>query len=77
MNAPCEPVKSATTLPEFLTARDLAELLKVSEKSIARWASQDASMPAIRLGRMVRFERQAVLDWLRSRTQGRRKRAAA
>jgi excisionase family DNA binding protein len=61
--------------PMFLTVADLAELLQVSEKSIARWAAQDASMPAVRLGKLLRFERQAVLDWLRSRTQGRRKRA--
>lgn len=73
-DAPCEPVESATTPPErYLTVSDLAELLQVSEKSIARWASHDSTMPAIRLGKLMRFERAAVLDWLASRTQGRRK----
>jgi excisionase family DNA binding protein len=51
-------------LPTFLTARDVADMLRVDERTVLRWAQRDASMPAIRLGRVVRFEREPLLRWL-------------
>ena len=39
-------------------------MLRVDEKTVLRWAQQDASMPATRLGRVVRFEREQLLRWL-------------
>lgn len=52
------------TLPTFLTAREVADMLRVDERTVLRWAQQDASMPATRLGRVVRFEREPLLRWL-------------
>ena len=52
------------SLPVYLTPRDVAAMLQVDERTILRWAAQDASMPATRLGRVIRFEREPLLRWL-------------
>jgi len=49
---------SASVSPVFLTAREVADMLRVDTRTILRWAQHDASMPATRLGRVVRFERE-------------------
>jgi excisionase family DNA binding protein len=61
---------TTTVLPTFLTARQVADMLQVDERTVLRWAQHDASMPATRLGRVVRFEREPLLRWL-SRKQPR------
>ena len=55
---------STSALPTFLTAEQIADMLQVDERTVLRWAQQDASMPVTRLGRVVRFEREALLRWL-------------
>jgi len=55
---------SGGPLPTFLTARQVAAMLHVDERTVLRWAQHDASMPATRLGRVVRFEREPLLRWL-------------
>ena len=54
----------------YLDARDVAAILKVSPKSVFRWAAQDPTMPALRIGGTVRFPRERLLRWLRDREQG-------
>lgn len=54
----------------YLTADQVGELLQVSGKSIYRWAAKDASMPTLRIGATVRFPKDRLLAWLRSREQG-------
>jgi excisionase family DNA binding protein len=56
--------------PVFLTAKQVAAMLQVSEKSILRWAAADPTMPALRIGRTLRFERDRLLAWFRTNTQG-------
>jgi excisionase family DNA binding protein len=63
--------------PTYLTAKDVAELLQVDVKSVYRYASTDATMPATRIVGVVRFEREALMRWLDQHTQGRRKGRAA
>jgi excisionase family DNA binding protein len=63
------PVSDAEA-PMFLTAQQVAELLQVSEKSVLRWAAQDPSMPALRIGRTLRFPREQLLAWFKTNTQG-------
>ena len=48
----------------YLTARQVADLLQVDEKTVQRWSLQDASMPVLRRGRVVRFPRKRLLVWL-------------
>src|SRR5438093_13258672 len=55
---------------EYLTAEEVAQLLRVSVKSVSRWAINDKSMPVLRIGGRVRFPRERLLAWLRSREQG-------
>ena len=57
---------------EYLTAEQVAELLQVSQKSVFRWAAEDPSMPALRIGRRtVRFPRERFARWLATREHGR------
>jgi hypothetical protein len=44
-------------LIEYLTARQLAAWLQVSEKTVYRWAQQDPSMSVLRIAGVVRFPR--------------------
>jgi excisionase family DNA binding protein len=50
--------------PAYLTAAQVSDLLQVDEKTVLRWSLQDASMPVLRRGRVVRFPRERLLVWL-------------
>ena len=50
--------------PSYMTPREVAEMLKVDDRTVLRWAQQDASMPVTRIGRVIRFERELLLRWL-------------
>jgi len=53
----------------FLTPKQVAEMLHVSEATVSRWAAQDATFPATRLpGRLVRIEEKALVRWLGRKT---------
>jgi excisionase family DNA binding protein len=53
----------------YLTPAEVAELLKVSPKTVSRWALEDPSMPVTRIGRTVRFDREALERWLRAHSR--------
>jgi excisionase family DNA binding protein len=57
-------IERPTPLPTYVTPQQVAEMLQVDERTVLRWAQHDASMPATRLGRVVRFERELLLRWL-------------
>jgi excisionase family DNA binding protein len=65
------PASVVETLPEYLTAKEVGELLRRSEKSIYRLVKLEPSLPALRLGGGVLFPRERLLKWLRDREQGR------
>lgn len=69
--APCDPAKSGTTL--YLTATQVADLLQVSTRTVERMAREDTTMPALRLGRILRFPWLELQLWLARGTQGQRK----
>lgn len=48
---------------EVLTADDVAQLLRVSAKTVKRMAGE-GRLPAQRVGRAWRFSHAAVLQWL-------------
>ena len=60
--------------PDVLTVEQLAELLQVDEKTVRSLAAKD-ELPGRRVGRHWRFSRQAVLDWLATPGQSRRRAA--
>lgn len=47
------------------TVDDLADFLQLSVSQVRKLARKD--LPLIRIGRSVRFDRQAVLKWLNTR----------
>jgi excisionase family DNA binding protein len=59
-------------LPAYLTPAQVAELLQVSEKTVSRWHLEDASMPCIKRGKVVRFPRAALMEWLARQDRSRR-----
>jgi len=61
-----EPVKSAAP---YLSPAQVAELLQISVKTVYRIAGTDASMPATRVGKAVRFRADLLDRWLSTRTQ--------
>ncbi len=76
----CEPAREQikTAEPAYLTALQVADLLQLDEKTVLRWSLQDASMPVLRRGRVVRFPRERLLTWLeRQEPRGARRSAQA
>jgi excisionase family DNA binding protein len=59
--------------PAYLTSREVSAMLRVSSRTVERWALTDATMPVTRIGRLLRFERGALTAWLARSTQGARK----
>jgi excisionase family DNA binding protein len=64
------PLAPLSAQADYLTPDDVAALLKVSRKSVLRWARDDATMPVLHIGGTVRFPRERLLRWLRDREQG-------
>ena len=58
-------------LPFYLTVPEVANMLRLSAKSIYRLVDQDPTMPAIKLGGAIRFPQARLLKWLEQHTQGR------
>lgn len=50
--------------PAFLKKAEVARMLRVSERTVEIWV-RNGIIPAFRLGRSVRFDRDAILDHLR------------
>jgi excisionase family DNA binding protein len=74
---PAEPTKTAPTEPTYLTPKGVADLLRISRKSVYRIAGADAGFPVLRLkaGGAVRFHRARLLAWLERNEQGRGRRS--
>jgi predicted DNA-binding transcriptional regulator AlpA len=64
------------SLDPYLTAKEVGSLLRVSEKTVHRWASDDPTMPVVRLGggkgerAQLRFPESRLAAWLRAHEQG-------
>jgi excisionase family DNA binding protein len=50
-------------IDRLLTAAEVAEMLVLPERWV-RDASREGRIPHVRLGRYVRFRREAVLEWI-------------
>mgnify|MGYP002631865806 CR=1 FL=1 len=66
-------IQHATMAPQklapLLTARETAELLRVSERTL--WTLTDSgSIPCVRVGRSVRYDQQDLETWIRSQKSG-------
>ena len=54
---------TATRLPRLRSAREIAEQMGLSLARVYQLAREDG-MPCIRLGRAMRFDTEAVREWL-------------
>lgn len=50
-------------MEEYLTKKEIAKLLKVSEVTIDRWRKE--GMPSIKVKRVVLFDQTEVEQWLK------------
>lgn len=53
---------------EFLTKQEAAAFLNCGVRSIDKWR-QHAGLPSVRIGNFVRFERAALIEWMRKHTE--------
>ena len=51
-------------MEEYLTAKQVAEYLQVKPLTIYQWARED-KIPAIKIGRIWRFKKDAIDDFLK------------
>ena len=51
---------------EYLSCDDVADLLKVSRRTLHRWARLQKGPPSIKIGRSVHYRRASVEQWLLS-----------
>jgi len=54
---------------EFLTITELADYLKVPEKTVRSWRQDHTGPRGVRLGKHVRFRRVDVDDWIAARSR--------
>lgn len=50
-------------MPQIMTTRELAEYLKLHEITVCKYAAE-GKIPAIRIGRVWRFDKNAIDDWI-------------
>ena len=50
----------------FLTPKEVADLLRVPVATVYGWRTKGLGPPAGRVGRHVRYRREAVLEWARN-----------
>lgn len=53
-------------MEEILTARETAQFLKMNERTVLKLASE-GKIPAAKIGRRWRFEKNLIIEWLESR----------
>lgn len=52
----------------LLTERDASLFLAISNRTLQTWRSKGLGPPFVRVGRAIRYQRQALIDWTNSRT---------
>ncbi|SRR6266536_4188228 len=61
--APTGPARALATLPEVLTAREAAAILRVGRNQLYQAVAR-GQLPAVRIGRTIRIPKHALLDLL-------------
>jgi excisionase family DNA binding protein len=62
-SATSPPASQPASNPDFLTAEELATVLKISVRTIRRWETE--GMPARRRKRVVRFPLAQIREWMK------------
>ncbi|NVB39584.1 helix-turn-helix domain-containing protein [Pseudenhygromyxa sp. WMMC2535] len=62
-------MRDHSSSPEVMTADEVASLLRVNRKTIYEAVQRDEIPGVVRIGRVLRFHREAVLTWIRTSGQ--------
>ncbi len=65
-DAVSEAVQRFESVPELLSAEQIAARLDVTADTVRKWVSRD-DCPCVRAGRKLRFREEAVIAWLEDR----------
>lgn len=57
---------TTAVLPELLTCKEAAALLNMGERTLWRHSRSGAAPKPLTIGGVVRYSRQAILDWIAS-----------
>jgi excisionase family DNA binding protein len=63
------PVSQQGGLPSLHTTDEVAEALRTTRKAVYAMAERGQIPGVVRIGRRVLFQRQALVDWLRQKSQ--------
>ncbi|AYG05206.1 DNA-binding protein [Gryllotalpicola protaetiae] len=63
-------MEPAPALPVFLTQREVAEALRLPERTLEDWRQTRQGPPYVKLGHHVRYEQAELLAWVRERRHG-------
>lgn len=59
-----------TELPAFLKAEEVAEYLRVPLGTLRHWVQINYGPPSFRMGRLRRWQREALLEWVDRQMRG-------
>jgi excisionase family DNA binding protein len=62
---------------EYLTTKQVADLLQVTERTVEKWRERRDGPPYSRLGSLIRYSRTEVEKWVADNQIARRKQPAA
>ncbi len=65
------PAKGTTIPEDILTIREVADYLKVTERTLYRLV-KDGELPAFKVGNSWRFRREDISAWIGTQTTSRR-----
>jgi hypothetical protein len=65
-----EPDVQLINPPVFLTAREAAALLRLSEITLSRWRIEGSGPPFLKFGRRVLYDHMELLAWAKLQTRG-------
>ena len=54
-------------MEKLLTAKQVSEILEVKPKTVYEWVGKK-EIPYVKIGRLVRFKKSEVFQWIESRT---------
>lgn len=58
--------KTTNELPQLLTINDVAEILKISQRSIWRLVASGKLLAPLRIGGSIRWKREDIREWIDS-----------
>ena len=61
--------QTTTTLPIFLTVRETAAFLRLSEITLSRWRTEGGGPPYRKFGRRVLYARTDLVAWAEAQTR--------